>query len=213
MFTKLFTSRPVVPLTTRLETSRLLLRPPTRDDLQTLRELTARNADHLRPWSPASPPHRNPLAPTELRAQIERQREEWLKDRTYAFLIEHRDKHTLIGRMTLSQVVRGPLQGANLGYWIDREYQGNGLMTEAALKIVQFAFSSLQLHRIQAGTLPHNLASQKVLQKVGFRREGYAKNYLNIAGRWQDHILFALTIEDQKSTKEVSMDNPSNEEG
>lgn len=142
-------------------------------------------------------PGRDPIAPAELRAQIERQRDEWLQDRTYAFLIEHRNTRALIGRMTLSQVVRGPMQGVNLGYWIDEEYQGSGLTTEAAREVVRFAFGPLKLHRVQAGTLPHNAASQRVLQKVGFRQEGYAKNYLNIAGRWQDHVLFAITAEEQ----------------
>lgn len=198
MFSRLFTQRPLVPLMTRLETARLTLRPPERDDLQALRALTARNADHLRPWSPAPMPGRDPIAPAELRAQIERQRDEWLQDRTYAFLLEHRNTRALIGRMTLSQVVRGPMQGANLGYWIDEEYQGSGLITEAAREVVRFAFGPLKLHRVQAGTLPHNAASQRVLQKAGFRQEGYAKNYLNIAGRWQDHVLFAITAEDQE---------------
>jgi ribosomal-protein-alanine N-acetyltransferase len=89
--------------------------------------------------------------------------------------------------MTLSQVVRGPLQGAN-----PEAHQ----TTEAASVVVRFAFGPLKLHRVQAGTLPHNGASQRVLTKVGFREEGYARNYLRIAGRWQDHVLFAVTTED-----------------
>lgn len=196
MLSRFFGPRPVVPLTTRLETERLALRPPDVPDLPVLRALMARNADHLRPWSPAPPPNRDPLARHELRSLIEHQRDEWLRDRTYAFLIEQRRDLAIVGRMTLSQVVRGPMQGANLGYWIGEAHQGSGLTTEAARAVVRFAFESLKLHRVQAGTLPHNVASQRVLAKLGFRQEGYARNYLNIAGRWQDHVLFALTAEE-----------------
>lgn len=132
---------------------------------------------------------------------IERQREEWVQDRTYAFLLQLRATRALIGRMTLSQVVRGPMQGANLGYWIDEAHQSSGLTTEAAREVVSFAFGPLRLHRIQAGTLPHNTASQRVLTKVGFRQEGYARDYLQIAGRWQDHVLFAITADELDTTR------------
>jgi ribosomal-protein-alanine N-acetyltransferase len=196
LLSRWFSPRPLAPLTTWLETPRLVLRPPERGDAPALRALTARNAEHLRPWSPAPAPGRDPLAPGELRAQIERQRDEWLQDRTYAFLLERRGTGALLGRMTISQVVRGPMQSANLGYWIDQDHQGDGLTTEAAREALRFAFGPLRLHRIQAGTLPHNEASQRVLARVGFRREGYAERYLQIAGRWQDHVLFAVTTED-----------------
>lgn len=196
MLSRFFGPRAVVPLTTQLKTERLTLRLPELTDVPALRALMAHNAAHLRPWSPAPPPDLDPLAPRELRGLLERQREEWLLDRTYAFVLESRRDGALIGRMTLSQVVRGPLQGANLGYWIAEAHQGQGLTTEAAHAVVRFAFGPLRLHRVQAGTLPHNGASQRVLTKVGFREEGYARNYLRIAGRWQDHVLFAVTTED-----------------
>jgi ribosomal-protein-alanine N-acetyltransferase len=196
VLSRFFPPRPLVPLTTRLETSRLALRAPDRLDAPALRALTARNADHLRPWSPAPAPNRDPLAPAEIRAQIDRQRDEWIQDRTYALVIELRATRAVIGRMTLSQIVRGPMQGANLGYWIDEAHQGTGLTTEAVREALRFAFGPLKLHRVQAGTLPHNAASQRVLHKAGFREEGYARNYLHIAGRWQDHVLFAVTAEE-----------------
>jgi ribosomal-protein-alanine N-acetyltransferase len=88
------------------------------------------------------------------------------------------------------------MQGANLGYWIDEAQQGSGLTSEAAREVLRFAFGPLRLHRVQAGTLPHNAASQRVLAKVGFRQEGYARDYLQIAGRWQDHVLFAITADE-----------------
>lgn len=196
MLPRLFGPRPLVPLTTRLETERLTLRPPERGDLAALRALLASNADHLRPWSPAPPPNRDPLATAELRSLIDHQRDEWLDDRTYAFLVLRRSDSALIGRMTLSQIVRGPMQGANLGYWVGEAHQGEGFTTEAARAALSFAFGPLKLHRVQAGTLPHNAASQRVLAKVGFRQEGYAKRYLCIAGQWQDHVLFGITAEE-----------------
>lgn len=186
----------MAPLTTRIETERLVLRPPDLGDAAALRELLIRSADHLRPWSPAPAPGRDPAALSSQRALIEHQREEWRRDRTYAFLLEPRAGGAPLGRITLSQVFRGPFLNASLGYWIAADAQGSGYTTEAVRAVVRFAFGPLGLHRVQAGTLPHNAASQRVLLKAGFTQEGYAKNYLRIAGRWQDHVLFAITSDE-----------------
>ncbi len=96
----------------------------------------------------------------------------------------------IIGRVTLSGIVRGAFQSGNLGYWIDQRYAGRGLMTAAVNEISRLAADDLQLHRIQAGTLVDNVASQSVLIKCGFVEFGLAPEYLRIAGRWQDHRLF-----------------------
>jgi ribosomal-protein-alanine N-acetyltransferase len=95
-----------------------------------------------------------------------------------------------VGFVGLSDVVRGPLQRAIVSYWVDRAHNGRGLATAAVGEIVGVAFGELGLHRLEAGTLPDNHGSQRVLAKNGFERFGYAKRYLQIAGEWRDHVLF-----------------------
>jgi ribosomal-protein-alanine N-acetyltransferase len=98
----------------------------------------------------------------------------------------------VVGRITLNEIVRGPFQSCNLGYWLSAAENGRGLATAAVREINKVAFDELRLHRIQAGTLPHNVRSQRVLERTGFVRFGAAPAYLKIAGHWQDHILFQL---------------------
>jgi ribosomal-protein-alanine N-acetyltransferase len=98
----------------------------------------------------------------------------------------------VVGRITLNNIVRGPFQSCQLGYWVSAAAGGRGLATAAAREIIGVAFGELGLHRIQAGTLVHNIRSQRVLERNGFVRFGLAPQYLSIAGQWQDHILYQL---------------------
>jgi ribosomal-protein-alanine N-acetyltransferase len=102
------------------------------------------------------------------------------------------DGDRVVGRITLTGIVRGPFQSANLGYWVAATANGRGLATAAVRDIARLAFAELHLHRIEAGTLLHNAASQKVLTRNGFIRFGTAPQYLKIAGQWQDHAMFQL---------------------
>lgn len=109
------------------------------------------------------------------------------------YLALHGDADTIIGDMTLSNVVRGPFQAAYLGYKIDQAHQGKGLMFEALQALVQHAFETMTLHRIMANYIPTNERSARVLRRLGFVVEGYARDYLFIAGAWRDHVLTSLT--------------------
>ena len=100
------------------------------------------------------------------------------------------DGDELAGTIGVNNTVRGPLQSANIGYWIDELREGRGLATAAVGDVVEFAFGEAGLHRVEAGTLPDNVASQRVLEKNGFERIGLARRYLYIGGDWRDHILF-----------------------
>ncbi|XAS63459.1 GNAT family N-acetyltransferase [Micrococcaceae bacterium Sec5.8] len=100
------------------------------------------------------------------------------------------DGDAIVGLMTLSGIVRGPFLSAHLGYWVDKDYTGRGIGSAAVEFAVAAARNDLGLHRLQAATLLHNGASQKVLRRSGFSEIGVARSYLNIAGSWQDHILF-----------------------
>lgn len=100
------------------------------------------------------------------------------------------DDGDIVGRINLNTVVRGAFQSASIGYWVSHHRRGHGLATSAVAAVVEHAFERLGLHRVEAGTLETNAASQRVLRKNGFEPYGLAPQYLRIAGRWQDHVLF-----------------------
>jgi ribosomal-protein-alanine N-acetyltransferase len=187
-----------IPLSTKLNGGRVVLRPPRTTDIGALRNLLRTNADHLRPWSPAPAQGVNPLSLTELSRSIARQRHDWKRDLAYVFLMAAAREHgePLIGRVALTSVTRGPFQNTYLGYWIDADHQSRGLTSEAVDVALGFVFGSLSLHRVQAAVMPHNVASRQILTKRGFREEGLARRYLRIAGSWEDHVLYGLTRED-----------------
>lgn len=155
------------------------------------------NQVHLKPWNPAPRPGEDPTSITEVSNTVLRQRREWKNGRAFTFMLALRaEPSRFIGKIALSGVMRGAMHGAYLGYWMDAEHQGRGLCTEAIGAVMDFAFGPAELHRLQAAIMPRNAKSLRVIEKLGFRREGYAERYLQIAGRWEDHILFARTAEE-----------------
>jgi len=114
----------------------------------------------------------------------------------YLFLIHSRHTGELIGEVMLYQVVRENLESCGIGYTLDQDQNGKGYMTEAVKLVVNYAFTELKLHRIEAGVMPHNTGSIKVMQKAGFTQEGLARKNVNINGRWEDHLMFAMLEED-----------------
>ena len=186
-----------VSLDVRLDAKRVVLRAPRATDIAELRGLLIRNAEHLRPWSPSPPPGTNPAGFTELGRSIARHRRDWKAGSGYVFVMQLRvPSEPLVGRIALTSVTRGPFQSAQLGYWMDAGHVRRGLMTEAVDAMLGFAFDRLGLHRLQAAVMPTNHASRSILQKRGFREEGYAERYLRIAGKWEDHVLYGLTLEE-----------------
>jgi ribosomal-protein-alanine N-acetyltransferase len=186
-----------VDLDIRLEGNRVALRAPRAVDIPELRALIARNADHLRPWSPSPPPGTNPLGLAELGRTIAKQRREWKLGAAYVFVaILRYGREPIAGRVALTSVTRGPWQSAQVGYWLDAASGGRGLMTECVGLALDFAFEDLGLHRVQAAVMPRNAASRRILAKCGFREEGYAERYLRIGGRWEDHVIYGLTAEE-----------------
>jgi len=191
------TARDQVTLSTQLVGPRLILRAPRPSDIPELRALVRDNAEHLRPWSPASANAQRTPTLTELSRSVARYRREWKEGSAYVFVVTLREPDApIVGRIALTSVVRGPFQNAHLGYWTAVNHQGRGIATEAAALVVDFAFGTLELHRLEAAVMPQNLASRRILSKVAFREEGLARRYLSIAGRWEDHILFGLTREE-----------------
>lgn len=104
----------------------------------------------------------------------------------------------IIGSVALSNIVRGAFQSCYMGYRIDEQQQGKGLMTEAVEAVVNHAFHELRLHRIEANIMPRNQASLRVVQKLGFQNEGISRKYLQINGKWEDHIHMVLLNEEME---------------
>jgi len=187
----------VPSLSTRIVTDRLVLRAPRTADVPELRRALRANAAHLRPWSVATPPGADPASLATVSGSVLRYRREWKRAQGYVLLLTPReDEERIIGRISLGGVLRGAFQNAYLGYWIDAEMQGRGLMTEAVRATTGFAFGGAGLHRLQAAVMPRNAPSLRVLEKAGYRREGLAQRYLCIAGTWEDHVLLAMTAEE-----------------
>lgn len=184
-------------LTTRLVTPRLVLRAPRTGDVVEIRWIMRANHEHLRPWNPAPPPGEDPSSITEVSKTVLRQRRDWKHGSGYVFMVADRESPArFIGKIALSGIMRGAMYGAYLGYWMSGDRQGKGLATEAIIAVLDFAFGPAGLHRVQAAIMPRNERSLRVIGKLGFRREGYAERYLQIAGKWEDHIIFAMTREE-----------------
>ncbi|WP_250282144.1 MULTISPECIES: GNAT family N-acetyltransferase [unclassified Frankia] len=102
----------------------------------------------------------------------------------------------LVGQITVSTIVRGALNSGHVGYWVDRMYAGRGITPTALALVVDHSFTAVALHRLEAHVRPENTASRRVVEKLGFREEGFHRRYLAIGGAYRDHISYAITTED-----------------
>jgi ribosomal-protein-alanine N-acetyltransferase len=191
-----FPSRAQRPsLDIRLMGPRVILRMGDPADWRNWRNLREMSRDFLTPWEPAWPD--NAMTYGYFCGLLRRQWRDWRQGKAYAFQIflhgNDGKPGALIGGVTLNDVQRGIAQKGTLGYWIGKPYSGQGYMKEAVQLVCNFAFQTLRLHRVEASCLPHNEPSKKLLTGLGFEEEGYAKAYLQIEGKWQDHILWGKT--------------------
>jgi len=200
-----------VPVSTTLAGPRVLLRPPRLSDVAEMTELYARNLEHRRSAQPAPPPGIDPASREVVRAEVRRHRREWRADEAYRFCIVA--DGALAGGIALGGIQRGGFCNAYLGYWIDVDRQGRGLMTEAVGVVLDFAFGPVGLHRVQVAVMPRNAASRRVVAKAGFREEGLALRYLEIDGRWEDHVLHAITSDEPRPRPESGGTAPLVETG
>jgi [ribosomal protein S5]-alanine N-acetyltransferase len=178
----------------RLAGERVWLRPPERGDWQEWAGLRAESRDFLAPWEPSWPA--DALSRSAFRRRVARYAVDWRGDQGYSFFIFRRRDSRLLGGIGLSNVRRGVAETGSLGYWVGERYARQGVMTEGLALMLDFSFQRLRLHRVEAACLPNNAASRGLLGKTGFREEGYARKYLCIDGKWQDHVLFAILAEE-----------------
>lgn len=169
---------------------RVILRAPQISDYGPWAELRAESRAHLQPWEPTWP--RDDLTRPAFKRRVRHHHREARADHGYAFLVLDAADERLLGGIALTNVQRGVTQSASLGYWLGRSELRRGFMADAVRAIIGFSFDSLHLHRLEAATQPANGASIRVLERNGFVREGYARDYLRIDGVWRDHILFGL---------------------
>jgi [ribosomal protein S5]-alanine N-acetyltransferase len=158
-----------------------------------------RNRDHLAPWDPIRP--ESFFTAEGQVPDIERQLGELATGKRHVFMLWHvgGDAETIVGQVALDNVVRGVLQSGTVGYWLDHEHLGRGLATGMVAHVEDYA-RGIGMHRLEAGTMIHNTASQGVLRRAGFDQYGVAERFLFIGGRWVDHVLFQKILHDDPPT-------------
>jgi [ribosomal protein S5]-alanine N-acetyltransferase len=175
---------------------RVLLRPLAVSDFDAWREVRRRSRDWLVKWEPKPIPGQ-PDAADDRRVFAARcgarDRERQLGS-GYGFGIFVGERFA--GEINVSSIQRGPFQNAYIGYWIDEAMAGHSYVPEAAVLVFRFAFEELALHRLQIAIIPRNRPSHRVAEKLGVRNEGIALRYLEINGTWEDHVRYAVTVEE-----------------
>lgn len=174
----------------------MTLRLPEMSDHPAWSRLRREGEDFLRAWEPV-------YAGDYLTRRAFRNRVYWAhrareEGKALSLFLVRRHDAALMGAITLDHIRRGPAQMANVGYWIGPAYARQGYMLEALTALIDYAFDDLDLGRIEAACLPENAASRGLLVKAGFTEEGRAAAYLQIAGRWRDHVLYARLREDRR---------------
>jgi ribosomal-protein-alanine N-acetyltransferase len=188
-------------MTTELTGRRVRLRALRAEDYPAWREVRARSRDWLTPWEPrpAGAAHLPEDGPSFVSRCQMRERERQLGT-GYGFGIFV--DGAFAGEINLGAIQRGSFQNGYVGYWIDVDQAGNGYVPEACVLLFGFAFEDLGLHRLQIAIVPRNAPSRRVARKLGLRGEGVACRYLEINGRWEDHVRYAITAEEWVERRE-----------
>lgn len=171
------------------------LRPIKVKDASVWRDARVRNASWLRPWEPTNPEtplYRSSLGPyVSMARTLRREARNGLALPWVVTFGGH-----FAGQLTVGSIVWGSSRSAQVGYWIDEQYAGRGVIPTALALAMDHCFFVVGLHRVEATIRPENTASRRVVEKLGFREEGLRKRCLHIDGEWHDHICYALTVED-----------------
>ncbi|MEY3308010.1 MAG: hypothetical protein RLZZ413_2048 [Pseudomonadota bacterium] len=185
----------------RVETERMTLRLPQHGDFRAWTTLRDQSAPFLTPWEPVwTADH---LSRKAFTSRIYWANRATSQGTALPLLLIRRDDAALLGAITLDNIRRGPSQAGTLGYWMGQAHARQGYMREAILSLVHHAFTVMDLSRIEAACLPENAASRGVLEKCGFKYEGVAQSYLQIAGRWRNHVLYANLRNDRRGRTDV----------
>lgn len=172
----------------------LHIRPPQMSDYENWAALREQSRQFLQPWEPTWP--QDDLTRGAFRRRLQRYARELDRNEAFPFLVFRAADRVLLGGLNLTNVRRGAASMASLGYWMGEPFAGKGFMTNAVLQVTALAFRQLHIRRMEAACLPENAASVKLLEKTGFRREGFAREYLAINGVWRDHLLYGKLASD-----------------
>ncbi len=183
------------PPASHLSEGPVYLRFPRKDDFDAWADLRMRSREFLQPWEPAWV--EDELSITSYRRRLRFYAREVRTDMARPFFVFRARDDQLVGGCVLSNIRRGVAQIGTLGYWTGEPFINQGYASCAVRAVIRAAFHDLGLQRLEAATLPENIASQKLLRKANFREEGYARQYLQIAGERQDHVLFGLLKAEQ----------------
>ena len=185
----------------RIETERMTLRLPEHGDFRAWSELRAESREFLGPWEPVwSSDHLSRKAFTNRIYWVQRAQSSGTA--LPLFLIRRADE-ALLGAVTVDNIRRGPSQAATIGYWVGAPFARQGYMSEALRAVIHHCFTTLDLSRIESACLPENAASRAVLEKSGFKYEGVAQSYLQINGRWRNHVLYSNLRGDRRGRTDV----------
>ncbi|WP_208433566.1 ribosomal protein S5-alanine N-acetyltransferase [Bartonella taylorii] len=170
-----------------IKTKRTISRLISLEDAGELSSYYLRNANYLRPFEPVKSDDYNTLTAWKIRANAFAC--ENIQERAYRYAIRLKNENTIIAVVNFTNVVRGVFQACHLGFSLDEQQQGKGLMFEILSTLIVHVFRVYSLHRIMANYMPENIKSGILLEHLGFEKEGCARDYLMIAGKWRDHIL------------------------
>jgi len=174
---------------------RITLRTLRESDYEPWHEVRVRCRAWLVPWEPrpaGAPAAAEDRASFAARCAL-RERERQIGS-GYGFGIFVGER--FVGELTLSSIQRGPFQSGSIGYWVDQAFAGQGLVPEAVVVTLRFAFEALGLHRVEISIIPRNAASRRVAEKLDLRLEGVSERFLEIDGQWEDHVRYAMTSEE-----------------
>ncbi len=176
-----------------------MVRIATEEDVPALLRFFTENREHMAPWEPPRPA--DFLTEDFWRVQVGRHHRAFESGAAVMlFMFLREDPGEVVGQISLTSIVRGPADMCVLGYAVAARRQGQGYMHEGLQAAIEYAFGGLNLHRVMANFMPHNVRSNAVLRRLGFTVEGYARDYLFIGGAWRDHVLTALTNPQWEST-------------
>lgn len=183
----------------RIEGHKTYLRTPTIGDFAEWSQLRSASKAFLEPWEPRWP--EDDLTRAAFRYRIRRYDADREAGLALPLFVCHKSNGRIAGGVTLGAIRRGVAECCSLGYWMGEQHAGKGLMSDALKSLLPHVFDRMRLHRIEAACIPNNERSQRLLEKAGFRREGYLNGYLKINGAWRDHLLYALIAEDWQSKR------------
>ena len=177
-------------------TARLSLRLPEHRDFREWAKLRHESKAFLSPWEPIwAPDH---LSRASFTNRVYWSQRAVKNGNAVPLFVFHKEAGQLVGAITLDNIRRGPSQVGTIGYWVGQQYARQGFMSEAIIAMVAHAFGALDLSRVESACLPDNVASRGVLEKAGFKYEGVAQSYIQINGRWRNHVLYAALRGDRR---------------